>query len=250
MLIAGTRWIVAVIALAGSLLIGEIAGRIIRASLGRADRSPEVREIARPVGNVVFWVSTALGVLVAVASTSRHAFDQIPDRMANRLPDLILAGVVLVIGYAIAVALGAVVVQASVRASGHRHQRMERAVRWTVCGVTTAVAASQLGVDTTVLSIVFVVLVGAPAFTIALLTAWGGRGVASEIAAGRALRSHLKVGFHLSCGGPSGDEVSGVIVGIHTVSVEIEAADGRHTQVPFHVLMDGPFAVSPTRQRV
>lgn len=243
-MIDGNRWIVAVIALAASLLLGEIAGRLARASMSRADRTAEIREMARPVSTFLLWASIALGVLVAVASTSRHAFEEIPDRMLVRLPDLLIAGVVMVAGYALAIGLGAAVAQSAVRASGRRHRRLERAVRWTVLGASTAVALSQLGVDTTLLSLALAVLVGAPALAIALLTAFGGREVATDLAAGRALRSHLKVGFHLSSG-----DVAGTIVAVHPVSVEIEADDGSRVHVPLHCVLEAPFAVTPARSR-
>lgn len=243
-MIDGNRWIVAVVALAASLLLGEIAGRIIRASMSRSDRSSEIREMARPVSSFLFWASTALGVFVAVASTSRHAFEQIPDRMLARLPDLLLAGLVLIAGYAVSIGLSAAVAQSAIRASGRRHRRLERAVRFTVLGASAALALSQLGVDTTVLSLAMAVVVGAPALAIALLTAFGGRQVASDIAAGKALRSHLKVGFHLATG-----DIEGVIVAVHPVAVEVESVDGRRVHVPLHCLLEAPYAVSPARSR-
>lgn len=243
-MIEGNRWIVAIVALAASLLLGEIAGRIIRASMSRSDRSSEIREMARPVSSFLFWASTALGVFVAVASTSRHAFEQIPDRMLTRLPDLLLAGLVLIAGYAVSIGLSAAVAQSAIRASGRRHRRLERAVRFTVLGASAALALSQLGVDTTVLSLAMAVVVGAPALAIALLTAFGGRQVASDIAAGKALRSHLKVGFHLATG-----DVEGVIMAVHPVAVEVESIDGRRVHVPLHCLLEAPYTVSPARSR-
>ena len=115
-MIDSNRWILAVIALAGSLLLGEIGGRLVRASMSRSDRSNEIREMARPVSSFLFWASTALGVLVAVASTSRHAFEEIPDRMLVRLPDLVIAGVVLIAGYALSIGAVAAIAQSAVRA--------------------------------------------------------------------------------------------------------------------------------------
>jgi hypothetical protein len=243
-MIDGNRWILAVIALASSLLLGEIAGRLVRGSMSREDRSNEIREMARPVSSFLFWACTALGVFVAVASTSRHAFEEIPDRMLARLPDLLLAGLILIAGYAVAIGVGAAAAQSSIRASGKRHRGLERALRYAVLGTTVALALSQLGVDTTVLSLALAIIVGAPAVAITLLTAFGGRHVAREIAAGRALRSHLKVGFHLACG-----DVDGTIVAVHQVSVEVETIDGRRIQMPMHCLMDSPYSVSPARSR-
>jgi len=242
--IDGNRWILAVVALAASLLLGEIAGRLVRGSMSRADRSNEIREMARPVSSFLFWACTALGVFVAVASTSRHAFEQIPDRMLARLPDLLLAGLILIAGYAVAIGVGAATAQSAIRASGKRHRGLERALRYAVLGTTIALALSQLGVDTTVLSLALAIIVGAPALAITLLTALGGRQVATDIAAGRALRSHLKVGFHLSCG-----ENDGVIVAVHPVSVELETIVGGRVHVPMHCLLETPYSVSPARTK-
>lgn len=243
-MIEGNRWIVAVVAVAASLILGEIAGRITRSSMSRADRSSEIREMARPVGTFILWACTAFGIVLAVASTSRHAFDQIPDRLLARLPDVLIAGMILIAGYAVAIAVVAAVAQSAVRASGRRNRRLERSVRWVVYAAAGALALSQMGVDTTVLSLALLILVGTPALAIALLTALGGRAVAADMAAGRAVRSHLKVGFHLSVG-----DVSGRIIEVHPVSVEVESFDGDRVHIPLHCLLAGPFTVTPARSR-
>ena len=111
-------------------------------------------------------------------------------------------------------------------------------------GTSVALALSQLGVDTTLLGLALGVVVGAPAVAIALLTAFGGRQVASDIAAGRALRSHLKIGFRLSAG-----DIDGVIVAVHQVSVEVETAAGARVHLPLHCLLEAPYSVAPARTR-
>ncbi|MFN8051194.1 MAG: hypothetical protein U0Q22_07165 [Acidimicrobiales bacterium] len=243
-MIEGSHWIVAVIALASSLLLGEIAGRIIRSSMGREDRTPEIREMARPVGTFVFWAAAAIGVLVAVASTSRHAFEQIPDRVIEVFPNLMLGGLILIVGYAVSLIVAATVAQSSVRTSGVRHRNLERGLRYAVLGASAVMALSQLGVDTTLLSLALGIVVGAPTLVVGMLTAFGGRQVAAEIAAGRALRSHVKVGRHLSC-----SDVDGLVVAVHAVSVEVETPDGHRVQMPFHRLLEQPYSVTPARSR-
>ncbi|MBX7069056.1 MAG: hypothetical protein K1X38_06695 [Microthrixaceae bacterium] len=244
-MIEGERWIIAVIALAGSLLMGEIAARIVRASMNGPGRSDEVREMARPVGRVLIVVSGAVGLFVALASTSRHAFEEIPDRIVERLPEVLLAGLILVVGYGVAIVASAGVAQSAIRASGRRQRGLERAVRWSVLGVSVALALGQIGVDTTLLALALAVIVGAPALTVALLTAFGGRSVAQEIAAGRAVRSHVRVGYHLDCG-----EISGLVVAVHPVAVEIETAIGEHVHVPYNLLLSNPYSVTPSRSNV
>lgn len=241
-MIDSNRWILAVIALASGFLIGEIAGRIIRASLSRDERSAEIREMARPVSRFVFWISAAAGFLIAVASTSRHAFDQIPERTGALLPNALLAGLILIGGYAVAIAGSAAVAQSTVRASGTRHRTLERAVRFATFGAACVLALSQMGVETRLLSLALAVAVGVPALTVGLLTALGSRGVAEEIAAGRALRGHVKVGYRLECA-----DAAGRVVHLHPVSVELETDDGRHVHVPYRHLLADAYSVSPVR---
>ena len=121
----------------------------------------------------------------------------------------------------------------------------ERCLRWSVLGVSVALALGQIGVDTTLLALALAVIVGAPALTVALLTAFGGRSVAQEIAAGRALRSHVRVCYHLECG-----EISGLVVAVHPVAVEIETAIGEHVHVPYNLLLSNPYSVTPSRSNV
>lgn len=239
-----TRWVLAVILLASCLLLGEIAGRILRVSMGRADRAPEIREMAHPVQRFLFWVSFAAGLVLAVASTSRDAFEEVPDRLLRLLPDLVLAGLICIVGYAVSIVVSAAVTRTTTRTAGTRNRRLERWSRVAVGTASAVLALSQLGVDTTLLSIALGVLVGAPSLAIALLTAFGGRQVATEIAAGRALRSHLKVGYGLRVW-----DLDGRISAIHPVSVELELSDGARVHVPFHRLLDDSFSTSPERAR-
>lgn len=239
-----TVWILAVVALAATILLGEIVARIVKASMSREGRSDVVREMARPVATFLFGSSVALGLLLAVASTSRHAFDAIPERASDALPDLLLAGLMLLAGYALAIGAAAALAQASVRASGVRHRSLERAARVTVLGTTVVLALSQIGVDTTLLGLALAMVVGGPTLAVVLLTALGGREVARDIAAGRAVRGHVKPGVRLTC-----DDVDGVVIAVHPVSVEVETDDGRTVHLPAHRLLETTYSVTPARVR-
>lgn len=238
------QWIIAFIVAASGLLLGEIAGRVTRATMSRADRSTHVREMARPVGSFLFWTGTTVGLFVAVASSSPSTLRRVPTTMVDHLPNLLAAGLFLIGGYALSWGLSAMVGQSALRASGTRHRSLERALRFSVLAAAGALALSQLGVDTTILALVLVILLAAPALAIALLAAFGGRDVASNLSAGRALRAQLQVGRHLeSVVG------SGLIVAIHPVTVELLGEHGEEVHVPMRLLLDQPFAVTPMRVR-
>lgn len=241
-MITTSHWIFAVVALASGLLLGELSSRIARGTMSRPSRSSQVRDMARPVASFLFWSSTALGILIAAASGSRRALDELQSRTSEILPDLLLASLVLIGGYALSLVISVAVAQTALRASGVRHSGLERLIRSVILAGAVILALTQIGVDTTVLSLTMAVLVGVPALAIGLLTALGGRTVAGELAAGRALRGHLKEGDWLECG-----DTHGVIRAIHPISVEVETAAGQCVHIPSHLLLEQPFSVSPTR---
>lgn len=245
-----THWIFAAIALGSGLLLGEIAGRILRGTMLRADRSPEVKEMARPVGTAVFWSGTALGLLLAVGSSSPRTFNRIPDRISVYLPNLLVAGLLLIGGYALAIAVSAAVGQSAMRGTGVRHRGLERMLRLAIMTAGAVLALSQLGVNTQVLVIVLGALLGAPALAIALLTGLGGRDVAANLAAGRALRGQLQVDKYLVRQSPDGSSIRGVIVAIHPVTVELLTDELATVHVPLQRLLEGTFEVHPHRSWV
>lgn len=233
------HWFLAVISIGAGLLIGEIGGRMVRSSMSRPSRSPEVREMARPVSAFLFWAATAVGVVVGLLTASPQSLKDLPQDTFGRLPQILMAFVLVLAGYAVGVGLAAAVGQSALRASGVRHRGLERLLRIVVMTAFVVAALSQMGVNTTILVVVLAATTGAPALAMALLTAHGGRDVASNIAAGRAIRGRLKVGDLLVVA--SG---RGIITSITATSVELSTDDGSITHVPLQVLMQQQYSVA------
>ncbi len=243
----GNHWIFAVVALASGLLFGEIAGRLVRKAMSAEGRSPEVNEMARSVGAAIFWAGTAVGLLVAVAAASPTTLERLPETTFVYLPDLLLGALFMIAGYAASIGVAAAVGQSALRATGVRHRGLERLLRFTILGASAVLALGQLGVDTMVLVVVLAALLGGPALAIALLTALGGRTVASNLAAGRALRGQLLLDRYLILPRPTGPVVRGVIVGVHAVTVELLTDELATVHVPMSELLAAPFEVHPHR---
>ena len=104
-----SHWITSIVVLAAGLLLGEIGGRIARSAMSRPDRAPETREMARPVGTFIFWTGTALGIFASVASSSPRTVRQIPDRSLVLLPNLLVAALFLIGGYALSIVVATAV---------------------------------------------------------------------------------------------------------------------------------------------
>ena len=184
-------------------------------------RSPAVRSTARTVGSLVFWTSTAIGMVIAVGILDVSVLEDLGDVLSDELPNILLALVMLIVGYAVAVAVAAAVGQSARRASGVRQKNLERLLRFLIMVAAAVLALTQVGVSDTMLAVLLTVLVAAPAVAMAMLSAFGGRDVASQLAAGRALRHQLREGWTLSCRADD-DAVVGRIVELHPTSVEVE----------------------------
>lgn len=233
---AHAEWIWAAVAFGSGLLFGEIAGRIVRSAMSR--RGDAVRESAAAVGTFVFWASTAVGLVVAIALIDSSVLDDLGDRLGDQLPKFLVAFLLLIGGYAVSVAVAAMIGQSARKATGVRQVGLERMLRASIMAAAVVVALTELGVDSSVLVVLVAVAIGTPALAIALLTAHGGREVAGQIAAGRSLRHQLRPGQHLRT-----DGVDGVIRVLHPSTVELERSDGTRILVPNRSLLDGPFSV-------
>jgi hypothetical protein len=239
------QWIWAAVALASGLLLGELGGRLVRAARGGPDRTPEVRATAKAMGNFVFWTATAVGIVIAVGVLDDDTLRQLGDRVSDDLPNLLLALLMLIVGYAVAVAVAAAVGQSARRASGVRQKNLERFLRIVIMVAASVLALSQLGVDDSMIAAMVVIVLAVPALAISMLSAFGGRAVASQLAAGRALRHQLREGWTLACRDGDGSTVVGRIVQVHPTTVEIELPDGDHLHVPNSRLLEQPFSVRP-----
>jgi hypothetical protein len=233
-------WIWALVAVGIGLLVGEIGGSIVRASMGRRERSPLTRDRARAAASGVFWGSVAVGLVIAAGVLDRKEVERFGDLLRSGVPRILLALVMVIVGYAVALAVGAAVGQSALKATGVRQVALERALKVSIVAVAVVVALRIAGVETGLLVVLFAGLIGAPALALALLSAFGGRDVASQVAAGRALRHQVREGWDLEV-----DHLHGQIVALHTTFVEMEDTTGALHHLPNRWLLERPFTAGP-----
>ncbi|HTO01727.1 MAG TPA: mechanosensitive ion channel domain-containing protein [Microthrixaceae bacterium] len=234
-----TQFILAGTALGCGLLFGELAGKITRSSLEHSTRHPRLAERGAMLGNFVFWAATAAGLVMAIAILDLDTLRHFEEQLVDDLPRFLLSFVWLIVGYAAAVAISATVGQSARKATGIRQPGLERALQVTIMVAALAAAMSQAGIGSDILVLLVGVAIGAPSIAMALLSGLGGREVAAELAAGRALRHHLRPGSSLTVG-----DVTGLIIAVHTTTVEVETKDGAKFHVPNRKLLGEGFSVS------
>lgn len=235
------RWIWAIVAIASALLFGEIAGRLVRKWARRRGDVGDAT-VAEQVGAVVFWASTAVGLLVAVAVLDRSALEDAVTRVSDHAPSLLLAALVLMAGRATAIVIAAMVGQSARKATGVRQVGLERSLQVVILATAAVLALTELGVPMWLLAIVVALGLGAPILALMLLSVVGARQVASELAAGRALRHQVVEGSVLGFEGRTGR-----VVARHTTSIEIETDSGERVHIPNSELLGSPFVLSAGR---
>jgi hypothetical protein len=230
------EWIWAAVAFGSGLLFGEIAGRLVRGAMVR--RGGSSRDAASATGTFVFWAATAVGLVVAIGLIDPTVLDDLGERLADNLPRLLVAFLLLIGGYAVSIAVSAMIGQSARKATGVRQVGLERVLRFTIMAAAVVLALTELEVAPAVLVVLLAVVIGAPALAIALLTAFGGREVAGHIAAGRSLRHQLRPGQVVTCDGERG-----TVVVLHPSTVELERSDGTRVLVPNRRLLEAPFSI-------
>ena len=236
------RWIWALCSVAGGLAVGIGVGWYVRRLLSRQESRPELKAVASPAATFLFWLAAAGGVTLAIGFTSPDTLRPIPRDVLDWLPNVLMAGLLVLGGYAIGIGVAAGVGRALERATGQIHDAAERLIRWLALGGATILALGQLGVRTTVLTVIVAGLVFGVAATLTLLAGLGGRDVASHIAASRTLRSELRRGDRLIAAG-----VDGEIADLRATTVVLSGPGGRRTVIPYGVLLREPFSVDPAR---
>lgn len=233
------RWIWAAIALGSGLLLGELAGRLTRSAVARATDRPLLAASSRTIGKVVFWCSVMVGLVVAAGLLNPETLSTFGDKLTHEVPSLLLAGVWLIAGYAASVALAAMVGQSALKATGVRQASIERALRATIMAAAVAAALHQAGISSGIILSVVTIGLAVPALTIGALTALGARSVATQVAAGRVLRHHIRIGDVISSQGQTGRVTS-----IHSTAVEVLCADGTTQLLPHSQLLDSGMEIS------
>ena len=226
------EWIAAAIAVAGSVVIGSLLARIARGLLTR-DRRPEaLQRSAGALASLLFSVAVIIGLVTALGLVNEAALDRLPEDLVDYVPRALSAAIVIIVANITATFVVAALERSLGHVSSGIRRRVPPVVRGSILFAGGLIAANQLGIDTTILTLGAAALFFGTALTLALMAAGGAGAVASEIAAARALRRILTVGDRLDT-----DLVTGVITDLHTVKVEVETADGRAVLVPYSALL-------------
>jgi small-conductance mechanosensitive channel len=107
------------------------------------------------------------------------------------------------------------------------------AVQFVVLAVFSLTALALVGVPTSILMALVVLVVAAAVLAVALAFGLGSREVAREISAGRSVAGVYRLGERITVG-----DVTGEITALDSVSVVVRDGEGTSVRIPNHLLLE------------
>lgn len=200
-----TSALAALAVIVAGFVLGSLAAAIARRLAGNKARPEVIQTSAGALATLAFSLILISALVIALGIIQQSALDQLSTDVVRFLPKALSAAIVLIIGNII----GAVAETGVARSLGHVAPEVRRRVpvlvKYSITGFGVVIAATQLGVDTTIVLVAVASLFFGIALALALLAGLGGRAVAEQIAAGRALRQELTVGDTIRVGTAEGE---------------------------------------------
>ena len=232
-----TNALVALIVIIVGLVLGSLSAALARRIAGHDSRPEAVRTSAGAIATLAFSLILIAALVIALGIVQETALDQLSTDVVQFLPRALSAAIVLILGNII----GAVAETGVARSLGHVSPEIRRRVpvlvKYAITGFALVIAATQLGVDTTIILVAVASLFFSVALSAALLAGLGGRPVAEQIAAGRALRQELNIGDTVRVGTTEGE-----VSAIGSTATQITGAN-KVTLIPNTELLTGTIEV-------
>jgi hypothetical protein len=183
---------------------------------------------AHAVSGAAFWLLLLGGVMLASEVLGLHVLSRWLGAVANYIPNVVLAIVIGFGGILGGRLAGAAIGRASGRWAPQQAQQFARLTQFALALVALLVAASQLGLDVSVLTAVFLILFAATLGGAALAFGLGARSVVGNILAMHYVNKSYGIGQLVRVG-----EHEGRIVRTSATSVFLEHAEGE-IAIPGH----------------
>jgi small-conductance mechanosensitive channel len=196
----------------------------IPSGTGRAAWSEAVDD--NDVGNVaaggVYWLVLLVTSMVAIDALDIAVFSRWVGAFASYLPRLALAAAILFVGIVAGRLARNAIVKTAIRLPVSQARGLARFAQLAIVIATGLVAAERLGLDVSLLSAVFMILVAATLAAAALAFGLGARDIVADILAMHYVNKSHRMGQRVRLG-----QDEGRIVRTSRTAVSLETVDGE-----------------------
>lgn len=163
----------------------QYSGRI---GLSQALSKGGIRETpAKWVGHIAYWVILLVFLMLGLEVLQLKPVDQFVTQVFSYLPHMLIAVVILIVGFLLANFFARATLIAAVNAQIQEARFLARAVRIGIVLLSMAMAFEQLGIAKTVIVATFSITLGGVVLAVAIAFGLGARDAAKEF-----IEKHLK----------------------------------------------------------
>ena len=188
---------------------------------------------SRLLGTVLFWGVMLTGVAGSLSVLGLSSLESTMDGIVNLSGRALVALVILIAGVMTAGWLADLVAREAENAGLRGSNVFRRVVFTTVLAVAALLAAAQLGLETYVVVLLALVVLGTVGLVTALALGQGLALLSSNIAAGRYVQDGTEVGDVISV-----DGVEGTIEELGYASITVRSEDGNLYRIPNRTLLE------------
>jgi len=188
---------------------------------------------SRLLGIVVFWGIMLTGLAAALSVLGLSSLENTMDQIVNLTGRALVALVIMIAGVMSAGWLAELVAREAENAGLRGPNIFRRVVFTTIVAIAALLAAEQLGLETYVLILLAIVVLGTIGLVAALALGQGLALLSGNIAAGRYVQDGTEVGDVISVNG-----IEGTVEELGYASVTVRSADGHLYRIPNRTLLE------------
>ena len=234
------------------LIIGYIVAKLVKWALVRTLKQVKVDSFFRDtglieslrsvgftgipdiIGLLVFWFIFVFFIAMALMRLEFTQLSEFMEEIILYLPKVIGAAVILLAALWFGTwAAGRMKEPAEEADLPITSDTLGSIVKWVVVFIAIVLALELLGVDTTILVMTFVILIGAIALALAISFGMGGKETAANVSAYAAVEKSIRIGDEVSIG-----EHKGTVLLIGRYATVIKNGKGDRVTIPNSVVMD------------
>jgi hypothetical protein len=152
-----------------------------RLGLGQMLQKSGIKEpISKLVGEIVYWIVLISFIIMGIDALQVPAVENILSTFLLYLPNVVIAGIVLIFGYLLGNFLGRATLIASVNAGMPIAGLLGKFVKFTVFIMAATMALELLGIGKDTVLIAFAIVFGGVVLALSIAFGLGGRDVAKD----------------------------------------------------------------------
>jgi small-conductance mechanosensitive channel len=184
------------------------------------------------VGHLLYWLVLFIFVAAAARAAEFETLTYWLDEVVGLLPNLLGGATIVLIGYAVSIAVRDLVSTTLASAEIRQSEQIGVLVQWTALLAGIVLALEQIGIDVTFLIVVLAIVLGGAVAGVAIAFGFGARSLVESLIGAQYLQRQYMTGQTLAVGPHAGR-----VLEIGATSITLETDDGR-TTLPGSVYFD------------